>query len=208
MTLRSVHMNKHEKKNPGSLLYSPAAARVTKVHSPCIWSSVKYQIVKVLTSCVTFYSIGAKSSYMEYTSLAAEPDTRCFIYWPVPNGHFFYLWDKTSSVLPYSSREENRDRAQAHPEWVGSTETFRNKLHRRESWPILNVLFTLHVSLEVWFTLAITSLSVLSLERKYWMESTLGINMSANTTGHLINGCFPQHIVIHTECPLVVFGNH
>lgn len=48
----------------------------------------------------------------------------------------------------------------------------------------------------------------MSLERKYWMEITLGINMSATTTGHLIHGCIPQYIVIHNECPLVVFGSH
>lgn len=40
------------------------------------------------------------------------------------------------------------------------------------------------------------------------MESTLGINMLASTMGHLIHGCAPWHIVIHTECPLVIFGRH
>lgn len=103
MALRSVHMNKHEK-TPG---HSP---RFTCCHpghqDPQSIYLILYQTTNSKSAhfLCDFFSIGDKISYMEYTSLAAEPGTRCFMYWLVPSGHFFYLWDKTSSVMPYSSR--------------------------------------------------------------------------------------------------------
>lgn len=90
----------------------------------------------------------------------------------------------------------------------GGCETFKHKLHRREFGSIVNVFLALHVSFWVWFTLVITSLSILSLERKRWMETVLETNMSANNAGDPIQDCTPRALLSFTRsAPLVIFGS-
>ena len=193
--------------NIWQIVWALLVPKVSKTHSPCVNFLTK-QLWKCSHS-IEFISLGRKKE----CSICCIPDNLKKQNWE-PN----VLWGGRQPVV-ISFLVKARcllyccipQEAAGNRSWTrawGGRETFEHKLHKRELGSILNVFLALHVSFWVWFTLVITSLSILSLERKGWMETALETSMPANNAGDPIQDCAPQALLSFTpSAPLVISGS-
>lgn len=104
-------------------------------------------VIQVLISSVIHFLRGKNvAPGIFLTTLGSRTRGQMFYVVVDGSGHFFSSEDKVPPVLLHSSRSCREQKQNSCLEWVGSVETFKRKLHRREFCSILNVFLVLHVS--------------------------------------------------------------